>query len=85
MYMTLLLGLSIGIVFFIVSFIGFRAGLRLGMTTAQGKTPEPIKPVQTIIKTVQGVKESKEQAEANKSFTDGFNSIMSYTGDLKGE
>jgi hypothetical protein len=71
----------LGIVLFLCLLLGFRYGLRLGMQASQGKTPEPIKPVQAVTRVMQEVKESKEVAEANKAFSDGFQSIMSYTGD----
>jgi hypothetical protein len=64
----------------------YRRGLQDGISAAAQKPIyAPQNPVKTMDEHVTEVKESKEQAEANKSFTDGFNSIMSYTGDLKGE
>jgi hypothetical protein len=40
---------ALAIVLFVCAFLGFREGLRLGMTVKQGVTPEPIKgPLQAI-------------------------------------
>jgi hypothetical protein len=65
----------------------YRRGLQDGLLATERKPAyAPRNPVKTMEEHVTEVKESKEQAEANKAFMDGFNSIMTYTGDIpKGE
>ena len=77
--MTLLLGLSIGIVLFLCAFLGFREGLRLGMNVSKGK---PIEPVKSPIKAIQEHIENKEVKKAEKELQDEIDAIMGYTGDL---
>jgi len=81
--LTALFIVALAIVLFLCLYLGFRTGLRLGMNTAKGITPPPLRnPVQVI----QEVRDSAEQSKASKAYTEGLNNIMSYTGDLpKGE
>jgi hypothetical protein len=43
-----LIGAAYGLFFFVVLYLGFRAGLRLGMQTAKGQIPPKIAPVKAI-------------------------------------
>lgn len=80
--MELILGLSSGIVFFIISYLGFRTGLRLGMQTAKGQVPPKIDPVGTI----QAKKEEAKQTKLTGSLLEGYANMMAYDGDHpKGE
>jgi hypothetical protein len=80
--MIAIISTALSIVLFLCLYLGFRTGLRLGMNTAKGITPEPIK---TPLKAVQEYKENKEQAEANKLYNEGLNAILTYNGDIPKE
>jgi hypothetical protein len=43
-----LIGAAYGLIFFVVLYLGFRAGLRLGMQTAKGQIPPKIAPVKAV-------------------------------------
>lgn len=59
------------IVLFLVMFLGFKQGLRLGMTTAKGEVPKPIKnPVRAIQDLKEDNKAKKEIDKAEKELTD---------------
>lgn len=74
---------ALAIVFFLTLYLGFRTGLRLGMNTAKGITPEPVKnPVKAVTDTVRDIKLSADDAKVNKAFSEGFQALMNYTGDL---
>ena len=72
----------IGIVLFLCAYAGFKTGLRLGMQSAKGIIPEPVK---SPVKAVQEFKKEIEQSKADKIFNEGINAIMSYNGDLPKE
>lgn len=76
---TAIISTALGIVLFLCLYLGFRTGLRLGMTTAKGIIPPPVK---NPVEAVQGIKQDIAQAKSNKAFTEGINAIMNYTGDL---
>jgi hypothetical protein len=75
-----LISTALAIVLFLCLYLGFRTGLRLGMNTAKGITPQPIK---SPAKAIQEFKENKEQEKINKAYMEGLNSILSYTGDIQ--
>ena len=76
--MTLLLGLSIGVVLFLCAFLSFREGLRLGMNVSKGKEIEPPK---SPIKAVQEHKINKELEKKEKEFEEGIKAIFEYDPD----
>ena len=59
----------------IVSYIGFREGLRLGMNTAKGEVPKPINPIKAVIDIKENHEAKKEADKLDQEFTD----IMSAT------
>lgn len=70
---------ALGIVLFLCLLLGFKEGLRLGMNTAKGIQPTPLRnPVQAVIETVEGVKAHKDNEEYDKELAE----MMRYTGDL---
>ncbi len=76
-------GAIIGIVLFLALYLGFRTGLRLGIQTAKGITPEPVKnPAKVIADTARDIKLSAGDIKANKEFSEGFQALMNYNGDL---
>ena len=79
---TTIIGIALAIVLFLCLYLGFRTGLRLGMSAAKGIIPPQIR---TPVQVVQEVKESAEQAKANKAYNEGLNAILSYTGDIPKE
>jgi hypothetical protein len=80
---------GLGVVLFFIAFMGFKQGLRLGMKTAKGELPKPIRsPAEIIKETVQEVREIKEDhehAKAAKKFEEDMERFMSYTGDTDDE
>jgi hypothetical protein len=69
---------ALAIVLFLCTFLGYREGIRLGMTTAKGIIPEPIKnPVQAVREIKQHIDESKEAKEE----ADEIAAMMAYNGD----
>lgn len=76
--MDLIICIALAIVLFICFAFGYREGLRLGMRSAKGIEPKPIKtPVDTIKNAVKDHKERKEadkQAQAYEAFEqyDGY-------------
>ena len=59
-----------------VTLLGFTYGLRLGMTTAKGEIPKPIKnPVKAVLEVVENHEAKKEADKLDQEFTD----IMSAT------
>jgi len=77
-----ILGTIIGIVLFLCAYIGFKAGLRLGMNASKGIAPPPVK---SPVKAVQAIKTEIKQAKADDDFNKGFNAIMGYNGDIPKE
>jgi len=72
--MEIIIGLSSGIAFFAISYLGFRTGLRLGMETAKGKTPPKIS---------LPAKKDKQGPLAHE-LLQGYANMMAYNGDPKG-
>jgi hypothetical protein len=73
---------ALSIVLFLCLYLGFRTGLRLGMNTAKGITPEP---VGSPAKVICDFKEAREQDKTDKAYSEGVQSILTYTGDLPKE
>lgn len=74
--MQLLMSAGLGIVFFLCLYLGFRTGLRLGMTTAKGEVPKPIK---NPAKAIQEFKENEEAKKEADKLDQEFTDIMSAT------
>ena len=73
---------ALGIVLFLCLFLGFKTGIRLGMNTARGITPPPLKnPVIAVQDAVNDVKEHGEKIDSDRLFSEGLKNILSYTGD----
>jgi len=69
---------ALGIVLFLCGFLGFKEGLRLGMTTVKGIPPTPPKnPIQAVTETVDEIKVHHENAEYDKELAE----MLAYTGD----
>lgn len=67
---------------FVVVFMGFLEGVRLGMRSVKGIEPNRIKnPVSAVINTIHEAKTTAEQNKADEAFREGFNAIFSYDGD----
>jgi hypothetical protein len=72
-----IIGTILGIVLFIISFMGFREGLKLGIMVKQGLTPEPIKgPIQAI----REHREAKHIKEQMNKEAEEWREIDSYDG-----
>lgn len=72
-----MIGLSVGMVFFIVSIKAYTIGLKHGKEIKQGNTPEiKVNPV-TIFKDHKQEVENKKQ---NDLVMEGINNILSYNG-----
>lgn len=69
---------ALAIVLFLCLYFAFREGLRLGMDTAKGKEPEPVK---TPVKAFQEYKVNKEMEKKEKEFEDGIKAIFEYDPD----
>jgi hypothetical protein len=65
---------GIGIILFAAAYIGFRAGVRLGMTAAKGQMPAKLDPVGGVIRTVQNVK----NAGKPDPLRDGLNAMLAH-------
>ena len=71
-----IISVGLAIVLFLIMLLGFRTGLRLGITTAKGEIPKPIK---NPVKAIQEFKETEEaKKEADKDIKE-FTDIMSAT------
>jgi hypothetical protein len=70
-----------GLFFFVVLYLGFRTGLRLGMQTARGQIPPKINPVQAVKEKVAEAKQDK----ATKGLLEGHARMMEYDGFLPEE
>ena len=77
----------LGIVLFLTLLLGFRYGLRLGMQSAKGITPAPLKnPVIAVQDAVNEVKEHGEKIETDRLIAEGLRNIFSFDGNVdKGE
>lgn len=74
----------IGIVLFLCLLLGFRYGIRLGMNTAKGITPPPLRnPVIAVQDAVNDVKEHSEKIDNDKLIAEGLRNIFSYTGETE--
>lgn len=72
----------VGGLLFLCAFLGFKQGLRLGMTVANKTIPPPIKtPIQAITDIVDNVKNKKVE----KDIQDEINLMQNYNGDLPKE
>lgn len=80
--LIVIISIALGIVLFLCLYLGFRTGLRLGMNSARGITPPPIK---SPVKAVQDIKSNIEQAKADDAFNKGFAALMGYDGDMPKE
>jgi hypothetical protein len=78
MILYFIISVVTGAALFLCTYAGFKQGLRLGMNTAQGKVPEPIRsPVQTVISMKNDIDLSKEtQKEAAE-----IAAMFAYNGD----
>lgn len=77
--MQIAISASLAIVFFLCLYLGFRTGLRLGMQSAKGIAPPPIK---TPAQAVEDWWKGKEDKKENKEFKDGIDSMWDYNGDI---
>ena len=74
----------LGIVLFLCLLLGFRYGLRLGMQSAKGITPAPLKnPVIAVQDAVNDVKEHGEKIDNDRLIAEGLRNIFSFTGDVE--
>jgi hypothetical protein len=74
-------GAALGLFFFVVLYLGFRTGLRLGMQTAKGNVPPKIDPVKAVKEAVAPPKPDPATAELIK----GHANMMNYDGFLPEE
>jgi hypothetical protein len=74
-----LIGAAYGLIFFVVLYLGFRTGLRLGMQTAKGNIPPKIAPVKAVKDAL--AKPDPATAEMLK----GHANMMAYDGFLPEE
>ena len=73
---------ALAIVLFLCAFIGFREGVRIGMNTAKGITPPPVKtPVQAIQEVITDVTTGR----AAKEQQDALNAMLTFDGNLPKE
>jgi len=84
--MNEIFGAALGLFFFVCSYLGFRAGLRLGMNAAKGITPPPLKnPVVAVQDAVNEAKQHGKQIKADDLFAEGLKNILGFTGDIEEE
>jgi hypothetical protein len=76
-----LISAGLAIALFFIAFLGFRAGLRLGMQTAKGQVPPKLEPAKAIQEAVIPHKADSMTAELLK----GHASMMAYDGFLPEE
>lgn len=76
-----LISAGLAIALFFIAFLGFRAGLRLGMQTAKGQVPPKLEPVKAINEAVSPPKPDPMTAQLLK----GHASMMAYDGFLPEE
>lgn len=79
-----IIGTALGVVLFLCLLLGFRYGIRLGMNTAKGITPPPLRnPVIAVQDAVNDVKEHSEKIDNDKLIAEGLRNIFSYTGETE--
>lgn len=77
--MELIICVGLAIALFVCFAIGYKEGLRLGMRSAKGLEPKPIKsPITAIKETINERKEQKE-ADAKAQVYDAFEKYDGYT------
>ena len=72
----------LGLFFFVVLYLGFRTGLRLGMQTAKGQIPPKIKTPVEVVK--EAIDEAKQDKQVNSLLAD-HQRMMDYDGFLPEE
>lgn len=72
---------ALGLFFFVVLYLGFRTGLRLGMQTAKGQLPPKLEPAKAVKEAVMPPKPDP----ATKSLLEGHARMMAYDGFLPEE
>jgi hypothetical protein len=73
---------GLAIVLFLIAYLGFRTGLRLGMQAAKGQIPPKIaSPVQAV----KQMKEDKQQAAVVDGLVRGWRNMQDYDGFLPEE
>jgi hypothetical protein len=73
---------ALGLFFFVVLYLGFRTGLRLGMQAAKGQIPPKIaSPVQAVKQAV----EEKQRAAVVNGLVQGWQNMQDYDGFLPEE
>jgi len=74
--MSELIGLGVGLVFFLCTITAYTLGLRHGRELAKGITPRlELNPIKPILKAVERVKEEKKVKELGEELAD----VMSYS------
>ena len=75
-----LISAAYGLFFFVVLYLGFRTGLRLGMQTARGQIPPKIKsPVEVVREAI------AKPDPATTELLKGYANMMAYNGDVPKE
>jgi len=80
--MQLILGLSLGLIFFLCTIYAYTTGLKHGKQLSNNNIP------QLNINPVKAYKEHKEEKEVKKEvdkYTQGWQNILAYTGDPQKE
>lgn len=72
---------GVSILLFLCLYLGFRTGLRLGMTTAKGQIPPKLEPVKAVKEAIAPPKPDPMTAQLLK----GHASMMAYDGFLPEE
>jgi hypothetical protein len=68
---------GIGILLFSIAFIGFKAGVRLGMLASKGQSPPRVDPVGTVLRAAESVKNAGKM----DPLTEHYNKMINYNGD----
>jgi hypothetical protein len=76
-----LISAAYGLFFFVVLYLGFRAGLRLGMQTARGQIPPKLRPAQAAKEAIVKPKPDPKTAELLR----GWQNMQDYDGFLPEE
>lgn len=77
--MELILCACIGIVFFLCFVFAYREGLRLGMNSAKGREPKPIKNPIKAIKEIVNESVANKELEKQMQAYDNFDKYDGYT------